>query len=149
MILCSVRGVESLANSGQVDRVFTLLDDTYSREREHAMKATKAAGLPWHTFDLSDHHYVGQALRPIADFDEAARLIYEWFSDGDTLLIHCYAGLHRTGMIGYMLLRLDGVGHDEAVAAMCEARPACAYIYPSWLRDVERDLRNAGWFDLL
>jgi protein-tyrosine phosphatase len=43
--------------------------------------------------------------------------------DGRSILIHCSAGIHRTGMVAFALLRWHGYGEDEALAAIGEMRP--------------------------
>ena len=49
---------------------------------------------------------------------ELSRLLDE----GRSLLIHCSAGIHRTGMVAFALLRLRGLTRDEALAAIGQAR---------------------------
>ena len=44
-------------------------------------------------------------------------------SEGKKLLIHCAAGVHRTGFVTYVLLRLCGRGHDEAINLIQIIRP--------------------------
>lgn len=42
---------------------------------------------------------------------------------GESLLIHCAAGMHRTGMVAYTLLRLRGFPEAEALRMIGEMRP--------------------------
>ena len=37
--------------------------------------------------------------------------------------VHCSAGIHRTGMVAYGLLRLSGLDPDQAAAALTAIRP--------------------------
>jgi protein tyrosine/serine phosphatase len=41
---------------------------------------------------------------------------------GQALLIHCSAGIHRTGMIAYALLRSRGLDRDQALAIIGQTR---------------------------
>ena len=42
---------------------------------------------------------------------------------GVSLLVHCSAGIHRTGTVGYALLRIHGYAQEEALEALREMRP--------------------------
>ncbi len=53
------------------------------------------------------------ALPALADRLEAGR----------SMLIHCSAGIHRTGMVAYALLRWYGQNEEQALAAIGEMRP--------------------------
>ena len=45
--------------------------------------------------------------------------LYQMLSDSEQrVLIHCSAGIHRTGCIGYTLLRMDGKDHKAAFEAL-------------------------------
>lgn len=39
------------------------------------------------------------------------------------VLIHCAAGIHRTGTVSYSLLRMDGRNHKEAYESLRVMRP--------------------------
>lgn len=41
---------------------------------------------------------------------------------GHSILIHCSAGIHRTGMVAFALLRWHGYSEEEALAAIGEMR---------------------------
>jgi len=43
-------------------------------------------------------------------------------SDGGNVLIHCAAGLHRTGMVANIILRYMGYSHEQSMEKICEAR---------------------------
>ncbi|NNC15830.1 hypothetical protein HJC22_08825 [Corallococcus exiguus] len=45
---------------------------------------------------------------------------------GGKLVIHCSAGIHRTGMFGYALLRQLGLSADAARARLAELRQVTA-----------------------
>lgn len=42
--------------------------------------------------------------------------------DGESLLIHCAAGIHRTGMVAYTLLRLRGFSSAESLRLIGKMR---------------------------
>ena len=46
---------------------------------------------------------------------------------GKHVHVHCAAGVHRTGVVGYALLRLNGYTPDSALQAIEEIRPVTNY----------------------
>jgi protein-tyrosine phosphatase len=46
--------------------------------------------------------------------------------EGKSLLIHCSAGIHRTGTVAYGLLRWRGMERDEAMQVIYQIRPITA-----------------------
>lgn len=46
--------------------------------------------------------------------------------DGKSLLIHCSAGIHRTGTVAYGLLRWRGMERDEAMNVIGDIRKETA-----------------------
>jgi protein-tyrosine phosphatase len=47
-------------------------------------------------------------------------------ANGGGVAIHCSAGIHRTGMFGYALLRHTGLDRDTAIAKVTEMRAVTA-----------------------
>ncbi|MBZ0234754.1 MAG: tyrosine-protein phosphatase [Deltaproteobacteria bacterium] len=89
---------------------------TLLSEREGAPQlgaAVRAAGLGWFWLPLPN------GTPPIGDArDRAAQAIAEMsrlIDGGSSLLIHCAAGIHRTGMIAYALLRWRGLAPEVAL----------------------------------
>src|SRR5687768_11831120 len=85
--------------------VLTLLS-----EREGAQSigaAASRAGLAWIWFPLDNADPLDEGRDPEVRelFDRVGRLLEE----GSSVVIHCSAGIHRTGMIGYALLRHVGL----------------------------------------
>jgi protein-tyrosine phosphatase len=91
--------------------VVTLLKDIENSELYGQL--TKEAGMEWYWLPVPNgkfpqtelHQQLMQAL------PELSRLLDE----GKSLLIHCSAGVHRTGMVTYGLLRWRGVESAQAM----------------------------------
>jgi protein tyrosine phosphatase (PTP) superfamily phosphohydrolase (DUF442 family) len=101
-----------------ITHVVTLL-----AEREGAKQigeVARAAGLTWIWCPLVN----GQppdaqstaTIQPV--LGQLAKLV----DDGAAILIHCSAGIHRTGMFGYALLRQLGLDRDAARSKLVELR---------------------------
>ncbi|MDF1664216.1 MAG: hypothetical protein P1V97_20775 [Planctomycetota bacterium] len=58
-------------------------------------------------------------------------------SPARSVVLHCSAGLHRTGVVFYFLLRKSALTQTEALAKIREARPLTA-------QELERSTRNSG-----
>jgi hypothetical protein len=109
--------VAALPAAGCTD-VVTLLS-----EREGAPQlgeAVKAAGLGWLWLPMPN------GRPPIGPAHDQAlqgiQLLAQRLSEGRSALIHCSAGIHRTGMIAYGLLRWVGVAPEEALAKLGRMR---------------------------
>jgi predicted protein tyrosine phosphatase len=100
------------------DRLVTLLSP-----REGALtigRAAQESGLAWTWSPLENgrapadqaHHQLARTA-----FELAARL-----GEGESVLIHCAAGLHRTGMLAYGVLRALGLSPEGARTVIAEAR---------------------------
>jgi hypothetical protein len=111
------RSVSKLKAFG-CDCVVTLLS---SREGAEAIGNSVAnAGIEWVWLPLEN----GQAPRGAAS--DALVLALPAIADrlevGRSILIHCSAGIHRTGMVAYALLRWYGWDEERALAAIGEMR---------------------------
>ena len=101
------------------DRVATLLS-----EREGAREiggAVQRAGIAWSWIPLRD------GKTPTGSRgEEARRDLWELSAHleaGESILLHCSAGMHRTGMMAYALLRGRGLSRDEALDLIERLRP--------------------------
>jgi protein-tyrosine phosphatase len=108
--------------SAGVTHLVTLLS-----KREGALvmgSAARAAGLEWIWVDLANgqqpspprHHEIVTALTTLVTL----------VRNGSKVVIHCSAGIHRTGMFTYALLRAYGLDTDEAISTMTRLRTATA-----------------------
>ncbi|WP_018724246.1 protein-tyrosine phosphatase family protein [Salinispora fenicalii] len=100
---------------------------TLLSRREGALaigSAAKAAGLEWIWVELANgqqpppprHHEIVTALTTLAnDIRNGARVV-----------IHCSAGIHRTGMFTYALLRACDLDADEAMLTLTRLRAVTA-----------------------
>jgi protein-tyrosine phosphatase len=101
-----------------ITHVVTLL-----AEREGANEVGEAirnAGLTWIWCPLENalppNEQITASIRPV--LAELARLV----EGGAAILVHCSAGIHRTGMFGYALLRQLGLDRAAARAKLIELR---------------------------
>lgn len=106
----------------------------------------RAQGLAWWHLPLS-----GRRMEQQADRESLSRLpavLAGWGSHRG--VVHCSAGLHRTGAICYALLRLSGLDREAAAARVREARALtgeelCREVASGALVDrVERHLQDTS-----
>src|ERR1041384_8180461 len=82
--------------------------------------AAKQAGLGWTWLPMpNSDEPVGNARAVLeVGLGELSRLL----DGGASLLIHCSAGIHRTGMVAYALMRSRGLSRDDALGVLGAAR---------------------------
>ncbi len=101
---------------------------TLQRGDEHAPwlpAACEAAGLSWHHLPLSGRRLERQEDRvTLAAIPELLTVLRQ--EPPRRMIVHCSAGLHRTGVCLYLLLRAAGQAPEDAVAAIAAARPLTA-----------------------
>jgi predicted protein tyrosine phosphatase len=96
---------------------------TLLSEREGARgvgEAAADAGLTWIWLPMpNSDEPVGEARAVLeGGLAELSRLL----DRGHSLLIHCSAGIHRTGMTAYALLRHRGLDREQALSIIGQAR---------------------------
>ena len=100
---------------------------TLLKESEHAKTVgvhTNSAGLEWIWLPVPNGNYPqGEVHEQIlAAMPKLSKLLNE----GKSLLIHCSAGIHRTGTVAYGLLRWRGMERDKAMQVIHQIRPITA-----------------------
>ncbi len=80
-------------------------------------------GLEWRHLPLS-----GRRMESAEDAGSLARLpgLLELWEQPRRVVVHCSAGLHRTGGVCYLLLRLAGLERAAAIATISAARALTA-----------------------
>jgi protein-tyrosine phosphatase len=100
---------------------------TLLKESEHAEKignAVKNAGLEWIWLPILNGNYPeGQVHKRLI---EAMPLLSQLLDEGKSLVIHCSAGVHRTGTVAYGLLRWRGVESRQAMKLIAKMRQVTA-----------------------
>lgn len=97
---------------------------TILAEREGAKEigeSVQRAGLTWIWCPLEN----GQPpeARRTAELRPVLTELTTLVANGAKIVIHCSAGIHRTGMVGYAVLRLLGLDPAAARAKLTELRP--------------------------
>ncbi|MBI2837258.1 MAG: dual specificity protein phosphatase family protein [Acidobacteria bacterium] len=97
---------------------------TLMSEKEGARaigEAAESSGMEWTWLPLEDSR--PPEGRRIAAVINALVLLSEKLDAGRSVLVHCSAGMHRTGMITFALLRLRGHTEEEALDLIHLMRP--------------------------
>jgi protein-tyrosine phosphatase len=116
-----VRALPAMRAVG-VTHLVTLLS---RREGAPALgEAARAAGLEWVWVELANGQQPPPELR--ADIAAAVAKVATLVGAGARVVIHCSAGIHRTGMFGYALLRTCGLEPEAGKEALATLRAATA-----------------------
>lgn len=109
-----------------VTRVLNLYGSTYQ----------VPADVDWYTHPLFDS---GDQELDAATLETLASLVNDARDDGHTVLVHCQAGLNRSGLVSALsLMRRHGISADEVITRLRETRsPAvlCNAHFERWLRE--------------
>ena len=91
--------------------VITLLKESEGAQRYGKM--TKEAGMRWVWLPIPDgKHPEGEVHQRLL---ETLPRLSQLLDDGNSILIHCSAGIHRTGLVAYALLRWRGMNREQAI----------------------------------
>lgn len=113
----SLKHLGAIRDAG-CSHVVTLLS-----EREGARNlgdAMTKAGLAWIWLPMPNSDEPAGAAR--GTLEEGLAELSHLLDEGHSLLIHCSAGIHRTGMTAYALLRHRGHDREQALAIIGQAR---------------------------
>jgi len=80
----------------------------------------KEAGIEWIWLKVPNGHLPQGEVHEI--LTAAVPLLSARLDEGKTILIHCSAGIHRTGMLTYGLLRWRGMDDEEAMRLIAQLR---------------------------
>ncbi|MEO1407492.1 MAG: tyrosine-protein phosphatase [Pseudomonadota bacterium] len=82
-------------------------------------------GCEWIWLPIAGGSEEALKAAPMADhIDKLNKAISD--VDNPTIYLHCSAGIHRTGYVAYIILRLMGLSEIEALQALNELRPVTA-----------------------
>ncbi len=81
---------------------------------------TRAAGMEWVWISVPNGNYPEGEVhdRLIEVMPKLAQLLDE----NNSILIHCSAGVHRTGLVAYALLRWRGIESERAMQIIAQTR---------------------------
>jgi predicted protein tyrosine phosphatase len=102
--------------------VVTLLKESEQAEKYGNM--TKNAGLNWIWLPVPNgNHPEGEVHERLV---QAMPQLSQLLDEGKSLMIHCSAGVHRTGTVAYGLLRWRGIERNEAMRIIGRIRKETA-----------------------
>ncbi|OJJ14899.1 hypothetical protein BKI52_40810 [marine bacterium AO1-C] len=106
--------------SADCDRVVTILS-VKDRPQNIGVEA-EACGMQWHWLKVANAGKITDQEHLL--FKSMVHTIYDAILDNQSVLVHCSAGLHRTGMFAYALLRQANLDREEALEIIKQMRPA-------------------------
>ena len=105
-----------------VNTVVTLLWNTETPEEVY--KQCESLNINWISFPVKSINYTLLTERhKCSAISEKLFELKDLLMNGQKLLIHCAAGIHRTGFVTYNLLRLCGHSKEETITALGIIRP--------------------------
>lgn len=110
----------------EIDLVISLYPWARYELAEHQLRTE------WRMYDSVDHPVDGDVVNELALAINVAR------TSGHTVLVHCQAGLNRSGLIAARALMLDGMSAADAIDLLRMKRsPAvlCNTRFDTWLRE--------------
>jgi len=74
-------------------------------------------GLKYENFPITDH-----SVTSAGEVGVLAKRLLQEIQSGESLVVHCYAGIGRTGMICSCILMENGLSAEDAMALTSEKR---------------------------
>lgn len=74
-------------------------------------------GIKYENFPITDH-----SITSLSDVKPLAKRLLQEVRSGEHLVVHCFAGIGRTGMICCCILMENGLPAEEAIALTSEKR---------------------------
>ncbi|HEX5839591.1 MAG TPA: tyrosine-protein phosphatase [Anaerolineales bacterium] len=102
--------------------VITLLKENEGAERYGNL--TRESGMEWIWLPVPNGKYPDANVKHL--LLEAMPKLSGLLDHGNSLLIHCSAGIHRTGMVAYGLLRWRGLDRSQAIKLIDSIRKETA-----------------------
>lgn len=93
--------------------------------------SVKAAGMRWWHCPIPDFGAPGTAFAKA--WNQAEPGVMAQLEQGERVLIHCLAGLGRTGTLAARILIEHGLAPDEAIERVRHARPGAIQSDEQWL----------------
>ncbi|HAA11749.1 MAG TPA: hypothetical protein DCE41_08655 [Cytophagales bacterium] len=100
------------------DRIVTIL--SINDKPQGIGRAAQALGIEWNWLQVAQASQLTAAEQN--HFKAMGQTVYQAILKGESVLVHCSAGLHRTGMFAYALLRTQSLRHDSAMEMLGELR---------------------------
>lgn len=110
--------VEGLKNEGATVVVTLLQENEGAQTIGQAVAKAGMEGI-WFPFSAGQPYTGADLIKPLRLFKQLQNRLAE----GNKVYLHCSAGIHRTGMIAYGLLRYLGFTKTEALHKLAELRP--------------------------
>ena len=108
----------SMLREAGCTHVVTLLKE--SEGAQHVGNLTQNAGLAWVWLPVPNGNYpAGEVHQRLV---EAMPSLSQLLDEGASILIHCSAGIHRTGTVAYGVLRWRGMSREEALKLIAQMR---------------------------
>ncbi|MCX6068810.1 MAG: tyrosine-protein phosphatase [Chloroflexi bacterium] len=127
---------------------------TLLKESEGAQsigKMAQNAGLTWVWVPVPNgNHPEGEVHQRLM---EALPHLSQLLDEGASLLMHCSAGIHRTGTVAYGLLRWRGISQEDALKLIGQMRTVThdemGQKRLCWGNEIARDLpeKRTAWID--
>jgi len=109
----------------RAERVTDVVTLLRSDEMQGLSAASEGLGLNWHHFPLSGRRLESaDDARVVSKIPELADLLHA--SRERRIVVHCAAGMHRTGLFLYILLRSSGLDPGLALQRIEQARKLTA-----------------------